>query len=135
MNEQHLVTISFPEGYFKILYEDYLKQRPLSVIKKLMRIAYDNFSLNSHDIRKIWHYVLSEQDAKRQKWHEESKTYKEEYVALQFLFDLTEKESKEIKAKNKKLLSNVIKAKRDFERWCKIVALLEELNAKMGIAL
>lgn len=58
MNEQHLVTISFPEGYFKILYEDYLKQRPLSVIKKLMRIAYDNFSLNSHDIRKIWHYVL-----------------------------------------------------------------------------
>lgn len=34
MNEQHLVTISFPEGYFKILYEDYLKQRPLSVIKK-----------------------------------------------------------------------------------------------------
>ena len=118
MNEQHLVTISFPEGYFKILYEDYLKQRPLSVIKKLMRIAYDNFSLNSHDIRKIWHYVLSEQDAKRQKWHEESKTYKEEYVALQFLFDLTEKEIKEIKAKNKKLLSNVIKAKRDFERWC-----------------
>ena len=97
MNEQHLVTISFPEGYFKILYEDYLKQRPLSVIKKLMRIAYDNFSLNSHDIRKIWHYVLSEQDAKRQKWHEESKTYKEEYVALQFLFDLTEKEIKEIK--------------------------------------
>ena len=64
-----------------------------------------------------------------------SKTYKEEYVALQFLFDLTEKESKEIKAKNKKLLSNVIKAKRDFERWCKIVALLEELNVKMGIAL
>ena len=124
MNEQHLVTISFPEGYFKILYEDYLKQRPLPVIKKLMRIAYDNFSLNSHDIRKIWHYVLSEQDTKRQKWHEESKTYKEEYVALQFLFDLTEKESKEIKAKNKKLLSNVIKAKRDFERWCKIVALL-----------
>lgn len=103
MNEQHLVTISFPEGYFKILYEDYLKQRPLSVIKKLMRIAYDNFSLNSHDIRKIWHYVLSEQDAKRQKWHEESKTYKEEYVALQFLFDLTEKEIKEIKAKNKKI--------------------------------
>jgi hypothetical protein len=135
VNEQHLVTISFPEGYFKILYEDYLKQRPLPVIKKLMRIAYDNFSLNSHDIRKIWHYVLSEQDTKRQKWHEESKTYKEEYVALQFLFDLTEKESKEIKAKNKKLLSNVIKAKRDFERWCKIVALLEELNAKMGIAL
>lgn len=135
MNEQHLVTISFPEGYFKILYEDYLKQRPLSVIKKLMRIAYDNFSLNSHDIRKIWHYVLSEQDAKRQKWHEESKTYKEEYVALQFLFDLTEKEIKEIKAKNKKLLSNVIKAKRDFERWCKIVALMKELNVKMGIAL
>lgn len=125
MNEQHLVTISFPEGYFKILYEDYLKQRPLPVIKKLMRIAYDNFSLNSHDIRKIWHYVLSEQDTKRQKWHEESKTYKEEYVALQFLFDLTEKEIKEIKAKNKKLLSNVIKAKRDFERWCKIVALME----------
>lgn len=135
MNEQHLVTISFPEGYFKILYEDYLKQRPLSVIKKLMRIAYDNFSLNSHDIRKIWHYVLSEQDTKRQKWHEESKTYKEEYVALQFLFDLTEKEIKEIKAKNKKLLSNVIKAKRDFERWRKIVALMEELNVKMGIAL
>lgn len=54
---------------------------------------------------------------------------------MQFLFDLTEKESKEIKAKNKKLLSNVIKAKRDFERWCKIVALLEELNVKMGIAL
>ena len=135
MNEQHLVTISFPEGYFKILYEDYLKQRPLSVIKKLMRIAYDNFSLNSHDIRKIWHYVLSEQDAKRQKWHEESKTYKEEYVALQFLFDLTEKEIKEIKAKNKKLLSNVIKAKRDFERWCKIVALMEDLIVKMGIAL
>lgn len=135
MNEQHLVTISFPEGYFKILYEDYLKQRPLSVIKKLMRIAYDNFSLNSHDIRKIWHYVLSEQDTKRQKWHEESKTYKEEYVDLQFLFDLTEKEIKEIKAKNKKLLSNVIKAKRDFERWCKIVALMEELNVKMGIAL
>lgn len=135
MNEQHLVTISFPEGYFKILYEDYLKQRPLSVIKKLMRIAYDNFSLNSHDIRKIWHYVLSEQDTKRQKWHEESKTYKEEYVALQFLFDLTEKEIKEIKAKNKKLLSNVIKAKRDFERWCKIVALMKELNVKMGIAL
>lgn len=135
MNEQHLVTISFPEGYFKILYEDYLKQRPLPVIKKLMRIAYDNFSLNSHDIRKIWRYALSEQDAKRQKWHEESKTCKEEYVALQFLFDLTEKEIKEIKAKNKKLLSNVIKAKRDFERWCKIVALMEELNAKMGIAL
>lgn len=135
MNEQHLVTISFPEGYFKILYEDYLKQRPLLVIKKLMRIAYDNFSLNSHDIRKIWHYVLSEQDAKRQKWHEESKTYREEYVALQFLFDLTEKEIKEIKAKNKKLLSNVIKAKRDFERWRKIVALMEELNVKMGIAL
>lgn len=135
MNEQHLVTISFPEGYFKILYEDYLKQRPLPVIKKLMRIAYDNFSLNSHDIRKIWHYVLSEQDTKRQKWHEESKTYKEEYVALQFLFDLTEKEIKEIKAKNKKLLSNVIKAKRDFERWSKIVALMEELNVKMGIAL
>lgn len=135
MNEQHLVTISFPEGYFKILYEDYLKQRPLPVIKKLMRIAYDNFSLNSRDIRKIWHYALSEQDTKRQKWHEESKTYKEEYVALQFLFDLTEKEIKEIKAKNKKLLSNVIKAKRDFERWCKIVALMEELNAKMGIAL
>lgn len=135
MNELHLVTISFPEGYFKILYEDYLKQRPLPVIKKLMRIAYDNFSLNSHDIPKIWHYALSEQDAKRQKWHEESKTYKEEYVALQFLFDLTEKEIKEIKAKNKKLLSNVIKAKRDFERWCKIVALMEELNAKMGIAL
>lgn len=103
MNEPHLVTISFPEGYFKILYEDYLKQRPLSVIKKLMRIAYDNFSLNSHDIRKIWHYVLSEQDTKRQKWHEESKTYKEEYVALQFLFDLTEKEIKEIKAKNIKI--------------------------------
>ncbi len=135
MNEQHLVTISFPEGYFKILYEDYLKQRPLPVIKKLMRIAYDNFSLNSHDIRKIWHYALSEQDAKRQKWHEESKIYKEEYVALQFLFDLTEKEIKEIKAKNKKLLSNVIKAKRDFERWCKIVALMEELSVKMGIAL
>lgn len=135
MNERHLVTISFPEGYFKILYEDYLKQRPLSVIKKLMRIAYDNFSLNSHDIRKIWHYVLSEQDTKRQKWHEESKTYKEEYVALQFLFDLTEKEIKEIKAKNKKLLSNVIKAKRDFERWRKIVALMEDLNVKMGIAL
>ena len=125
MNELHFVTISFPEGYFKILYEDYLKQRPLPVIKRLMRIAYDNFSLNSHDIRKIWHYVLSEQDAKRQKWHEESKTYREEYVALQFLFDLTEKEIKEIKAKNKKLLSNVIKAKRDFERWCKIVALME----------
>lgn len=103
MNELHLVTISFPEGYFKILYEDYLKQRPLPVIKKLMRIAYDNFSLNSHDIRKIWHYALSEQDAKRQKWYEESKTYKEEYVALQFLFDLTDKEIKEIKAKKKKI--------------------------------
>ncbi len=135
MTEQHLVTITFPEGYFKILYEDYLKQQPLPVIKKLMRIAYDNFSLNSHDIRKIWCYALSEQDAKRQKWREESKVCRAEYVALQFLLNLTEKEIKEVKAKNKKLLSNVMKAKRDFERWCKIVALMEELNIKTGITL
>lgn len=119
-----LLPVEYQKCHMTIRLPEFLKDCTLANKKKIFRMIFEERYRNEETIRILNEYIPEMDISLREKWHEASHKYQNEYRDPTWFLRQNPNRKKEvisIKAKNKRMLNEVVSAKKDYERFQKVI--------------
>lgn len=122
------ITVLVERCVMQINLDPFFSSCTIAKAKKLFGYVFQEPWRNEDTITALADYLPQKADNAKELWHQASAAYQNGYVDTTYRYDLTDKQKSPIKAQNKRLLNEVKHCKTQYERWVKIVKILNELK-------
>jgi hypothetical protein len=126
-------TILVERGVIQINPDTFFEKAPLTNIKKLLKLVFQEYWRNKETIVSLNAYLPQKQAEAKEAWAAASRVYQNGYTDVKFRYELTSKQKQTAEVTNRRLLAEVKRCKTRYERWGKIIAYYETLEAKYDI--